>query len=198
MAFEKLPNEKDLLMRVLEGDRIAFARLFDAYHSHLGSYVFKMTESIEDTEEIVQDVFVKIWLNRSALNNINSFSDYLFIMCRNKTLNHLRKTALQKTRWTILEQELNYATADSDDEVIESMRALIEEAIDKLPTPQRETLLLSKTHRLKYTEIAERQGITSEAVKKRLSTARQFIKTYVHDHMDDVILLLLFLPIPFR
>eukprot|EP01132_Coremiostelium_polycephalum_P017514 gene17514-20958_t len=78
MAIAPLPNESELLRRTSEGDKRAFTVLFDAHYKSLGSYVYKLTESMESAEEIVQEVFIKIWLKKEELTRINNFSAYLF------------------------------------------------------------------------------------------------------------------------
>jgi len=82
MAIQSPPNEQVLLERLVEGDERAFTKLFDAYYHQLGEYVFRVTGSLELTEEIVQDVFIRIWLKKETLGELNSLKNYLFILCR--------------------------------------------------------------------------------------------------------------------
>lgn len=89
MGLTPVKNEADLLALVAKGDERAFTELFDAYYRQLGEYVYKLTESMEVTEEIVQDVFIKIWLKKEKLPELDNFSYYLFILSKNQTLNHL-------------------------------------------------------------------------------------------------------------
>ncbi|MGJ1434040.1 RNA polymerase sigma factor [Sphingobacterium spiritivorum] len=189
-------SEKELLKSVIQGDRRAFAVLFDLYYQPLGSFVYKITESLEDTEEIVQDVFIKIWLRRSDLGEINSFKQYLFTMCKHQSLNHLRKNAKKAAMFLKMEDiYLNTATDDSEDQHIEQLRILIDTAVEQLPPQQKTIYLLSKTEQLKYKEIAERLHIAPETVKKHMFYASKAIRQYVKDHMDDIILLILLTPL---
>src|SRR5688572_32936266 len=85
-------------MQVAEGDEKAFEELFHAYHQQLGSYVLGWTKSVPVTEEVVQDVFLKIWLNRETLKSVERFDSYLFIVSRNHTFNALRQSAKKRLK----------------------------------------------------------------------------------------------------
>lgn len=63
LPVDKAQNEKILLMQVAIGDRKSFSLLFESYHQQLGSYLFRITKNNEITEEIVQEIFIKIWVN---------------------------------------------------------------------------------------------------------------------------------------
>ena len=96
MAVKPLPNESGLLLKIAAGDQSAFTTLFYHYYKPLGRFVFNMTHSPQLTEEIVQDAFVKIWLRRDTINQINSFGNYIFVLCRNEAFAHLKKIAAEK------------------------------------------------------------------------------------------------------
>lgn len=192
MAFVALKNEADLIEKVSKGDKLAFTILFNAHYKSLGSYVFKLTESIEVAEEIVQDVFIKIWLKREGLVNINNFSNYIFILSKNQTLNYLRKKANDQLKFKAWEKEFEgEALEEADHEQADAYRLLIDRAIEQLPAQQKKIYLLSREERLKYDEIAAELSISSETVKKHVYLATKAIKEYVRNHMDDVILMIL-------
>ncbi len=89
-------NEKELLHLITSGNELAFRRLFDLYKKRLFTFAEEITKSAADAEEIVQDSFTKLWVNRETLSDIVSPGNYLYIMVRNRCLDHLRKTARDK------------------------------------------------------------------------------------------------------
>ncbi|MGJ1389418.1 RNA polymerase sigma factor [Sphingobacterium spiritivorum] len=196
MTSPSSERERELLHSISLGDRRAFALLFDSYFQMLGSFVYKITESLEDTEEIVQDVFIKIWLRRSSLNEIKSFKQYLFTMCKHQSLNHLRKTANKAILFQQVEDIYLENVLDTNEEnYIEQLRALVDKAVDQLSPQQKNIFVLSKIERLKYKEISEKLNITPETVKKHMYYASKAIRDYVQNHMDEVIILILLTPL---
>lgn len=192
MAIKPLPNEQELLAKIAKGDERAFTELFQGYYASLGEFVFKITESLPVTQEIVQDAFIKIWLKRTSLTELKSFSNYLFIICRNQTYNHLKKIAVARNFLVQIDQHLNENTELHDGEVaIDQYRLLIDKAIDKLPSQAKKVYLLSRHERLKHDDIAKQLGISPETVKKHVQYAVNFIKSDVKSQMDIGIAIIL-------
>lgn len=106
--FMKLLNELEILNAVAEGDTKAFKKLFYAYHTKLSVYIYRLTKDYFLTEELVQDVFVKIWDNRSMLTEVTRFDQYLFRASRNSAINALRDIAnhaVKDKKWKAEYQE---------------------------------------------------------------------------------------------
>ncbi|MCX2451282.1 RNA polymerase sigma-70 factor [Pedobacter sp. PLR] len=192
MAIAPLSHEAELILKISKGDKRAFTTLFEGYYKSLAAYIFKLTESMEVTEEIVQDVFIKVWLKRETLTGISSFSNYLFILSRNKTLNHLRKQARYSSHFQSLETELETdVRTEEENDIYEDFRLLIDDAIERLPPQQKRIYQLSRFERLKYEEIAQQLSLSAETVKKHMYLATKAIKEHVHNHMDEVVVSIL-------
>jgi len=189
MADLESHGEKELLIQVTAGMPWAFRTLFMKYHQQLGAYIYRITNSAEIAEEIVQDVFLKIWLNREALAGVQNFKAYLFVVSKNQALNCLRKMAKEqmlKSQWE------SACTNMHEDDDLNEYRKLIDQAIDQLPPQQQKVYLLSRHKRLKYAEISDEMNISSETVKKYLQIANASITTYVKENLESVLLLLVF------
>lgn len=171
-----LHNEKELLQLVAEGNEPAFRKLFADHHQLIGAHILRITKSKQLAEEIVQDVFLKIWMARETLAEIENFKAYLFIISRNHTLNVLRKIAKEQERHKTWEKQNQLESGNGLDS---PSLSLVDEAIEKLPVRQRETYLLHRHHRLTYQEIADRLVISKETVKTHLKLATGFITKYV-------------------
>jgi RNA polymerase sigma-70 factor (family 1) len=184
LAITAVNNERKLLLEIVEGNEAAFAELFFAYHNQLGEYVLMLTDSDEMTEEIVQDVFVKVWMNREALLTINKFTSYLFILTRNYTLNCIRKRVKER------KQQENYSQLvltdrflAVDDELIldPDYQALVDRAVAQLP-PQQQKVFILRQQGLKNPEIAEKMEISTDSVKKYQQWALKAVSEFVKSH----------------
>lgn len=157
---------------------MAFKQLFLKYHQQLGTHIFRITNSRDLAEEIVQDVFLKIWMSREVLAGIHNFKAYLFVISKNHTLNCLRKLSRERHHLNTCEENYMMSlSAESDDSNI--YHSILDEAIDRLPPQQQRVYLLSRHERLRYVEVANRMNISHESVKKYLSIATASIVTYV-------------------
>jgi len=192
MAIISPPNENELLYRLTTGDQRAFTELFDAYYKPLGEYVFKLTESLPVTEEIVQDVFIKIWIKRETIVELKSFKNYLFILCRNQTFDALRKKAKEHVFQQKLEHFLKEESAlEGLGNPIDEYREWIDQAVAKLPPQQQKVYILSRYERLKHEEIAAKLQLSTETVKKHIQHAVRFIQTDLRSRVDATILFVL-------
>lgn len=179
-------SEKKLLIEVASGNEDAFRKLFLKHHQQLGTHIFRITNSIDLAEDIVQDVFLKIWISREALTKVNNFKAYLFIISKNHTLNYLRKISKErayKKEWE--DKFIKALTIENTNSDI--YYCLLDEAIDQLPPQQQKVYLLSRHERLKYSEIADRLDLSRETVKKYLQIATLSITDYVRTNFETVV-----------
>jgi RNA polymerase sigma-70 factor (ECF subfamily) len=191
LAKDPVNNEKELLLRVAGGDEIAFRTLYDMYHQLLATYIFRLTKSMTETEEIVHDVFLKIWMARESLAEIKNAKAYLFVVSRNHALNSINRRVremLQKNQWIQDSNSIN-ATNDHEDD---SLHTLIDKAIDQLPPQQKKVFLLSRHEKLTYHEIASNMDISRETVKTYLKHATTSITKYIRENIEISLLIMFF------
>ncbi|SKB46917.1 RNA polymerase sigma factor [Dyadobacter psychrophilus] len=173
-----LHQETELLLSVSQGDERAFTAIYNHYHQRLGTHIYRITKSTELAEEVVHDVFLKIWLNRETLVNVENFPVYLYVISKNAALNCLKRAAREKALTTELDADFDQislpGTPEDDYRYI-----LIDEAIDRLPPQQRQAYLLARHERLSYMEVAQRMNLSKETVKKYLQIATGFISEYI-------------------
>ncbi|HEV2480923.1 MAG TPA: RNA polymerase sigma-70 factor [Puia sp.] len=180
-----LPSDKEgaLLCRIAEGNEAAFSELFYAYHQRLGAYVYRLTESRPATQEIVQDVFVKIWVKRATLANVEHFDAYLFTAARNHVFNYIRNMARERSRQAALVAGSQAETAGSQAVEMETpeedYHLLLDEAVAQLPPQQQRVYRLHKQEGLSHAEIAERMQLSVETVKKHMSLALRAIRDHL-------------------
>jgi RNA polymerase sigma-70 factor (family 1) len=187
LAAAVIYNEQELLQQVSLGNEEAFRELFTAWHHRLSGYMYRITESRELTQDIVQEVFLKIWMSREALAEVNNFKNYLFVIARNMALNELRKIA------TRLRYENNLTDQEiTTEEPEEYYQTLIDEAVNQLPGRQREVWLLSRQDRLTYQQVADQLQVSKDTVKTHLRLASGFINQYLQSKISVLILLAAF------
>ena len=181
-------DEKTLLLEIAEGDETAFAGLYNKWQGQLSSFIFKLTQSQEMAAEIVQDVFLKIWMSRETLSEIQNFKAYLFVMSRNHALNALKKTMRQIKQLEAFGKSGN--EVDDPQEAQIEIYSLLDEAIDKLSPRQKEIYLMHRQQRLTYIQIAEMLGIGRESVKTHLQLAVKSISRHLSEKALFIALLL--------
>ncbi|RFS20214.1 RNA polymerase sigma-70 factor [Chitinophaga silvatica] len=181
-------NERALLQNLAAGDDQAFASVFHHYRQRLYAIAFKLLNSPSMAEDIVQDVFLKLWLRKKELHEIQHFKAYLFTITRNHIFNALKKMA----------REQPIETDCYTDHIIDSTSSykeyekILQHAISKLPPQQELIYKLSKEEGLKRHEIADKLHLSPETIKVHLAHAMRNIRAFCLTHMDLNIFLLLF------
>lgn len=184
-------NEKALLLRVAEGNENAFAVLFNNYYNQLGDFIIRIAESEEVTQEIVQDVFLKIWTNRQALAGVDSFKAYLFTVARNHAFNCLKQTARLRNRQKAYEYyELQATTRQYEEPATADVLQLVEKAVELLPPRQRSVFLLSRKEGISHELIARKLNISHETVKKHMVLALRFLRDHLRTNLRSLILII--------
>lgn len=172
------------MQRCVEGDRQAFASLYSYYAPLLYKAVYPLTnKSKEDTEEIIQELFVKIWDRRDKMLTIQSFRPFVFRMARNRVIDWYRKKETKKSYCTFYSENYrDVAASVTDDLLYEEYYAIAMEAIDRLPSRQKQIFNLRHTDDLSLSEIAGELRISLNAVKKQLYQATRFVRDYLRKH----------------
>jgi RNA polymerase sigma-70 factor (family 1) len=173
-------DEKQLLLQVSGGDEKAFAILFNTYRPKLYSYIIKITGSEEAAEDCVHDVFLKIWLQKEKLTDIQNLNAYLHRMAHNHALNGLRRMTKQALAIAELEKEKpTENTTPEETAARKEVLQFINDAVNKLTPQQKQVFKLSREAGLKQDEIAAQLGISVLTVKRHLTDALNFLRKEV-------------------
>lgn len=187
-------EEKELLINIAGGNEEAFRKLFVSFRDKVYSYSLHFTRSVFIAEEITQEVFMKIWVNRKSLTEINSIEAWVITIARNLCLNQLKKKAL--------EQKIKSSIANHEAEAEENVDAYvfykeelnrIGQAIDQLSPKQRLIYKLNRDQGLKNEEIAHQLNISPNTVKTHMVTALRKIRHFLETHPANIIFLIFFL-----
>jgi RNA polymerase sigma-70 factor (family 1) len=170
---------KPILNRLAESDEPAFREVFNRFSGRVYTFALKLTRSAVLSEEIVQDIFMKVWINRNTLNTIDYFPSYLYTLTRNHTLNILKRLAKEERVKATLIRDLSEIDNATEERVIfNEYQHILNSVIDRLPPQQRVVYGLCHQEGLRYEEVAQRLKISRLTVKTHMQQALRTIKTH--------------------
>lgn len=188
METNDLNADQLLVTQLKSGNHQAFRKLFDTYRNDLYKYSLSMVHSRIYAEEIVQDVFLKIWIKRECLNPEMSFRAYLFTITRNKTLKFLKKAANSQK----LREEVFYASQKTTNITENTIRdseleLLKNKALNKLPPKCLLIFEMSRNEGKTYDVIAEELKISPHTVRNQMSKALETLRVSLLENKDIAI-----------
>jgi RNA polymerase sigma-70 factor (family 1) len=172
----EIVNDWVTLLKV--GDAKAFDRLFGCYSKRLYYFALGYLKSKEEAEEVVQDVFYKIWLNRESLNPQLSFKAYIFKIAYRRINELFRKVAQEQDyRHEIISTSFDFDNNLDERTDYHSLLQLVEKIVNNLPPRQKEIFTKRKRDGLSVKEVAELLGIAPKTVENHLNEALKTIKS---------------------
>ena len=177
----------ELLTRLKNGDMLAFDRVYELYSHKLFSFVFKILKNEAEADDIVQEVFVKIWESRHNIEDYKLLNSYIFTIAYNNSIDLIRKR-INNTKY--LEHLRNYSviytTPNSISELeFNELNTQTEKLIANLPDRQKQVYLLHREEGLTYPEIAKQLGISKNTVENHMVKALK----YLRQNMDNSLLI---------
>lgn len=174
---------------MLRGDRAAFASVYAAHYEELCRYAARFLRDREGAEDLVHDVFLRIWRDREQLAIRGGVRSYLYAAVRNRSLDVLRRA---RTEVAVIEasERLEPPTPASDGGVeaavaTADVAAALQRAIDELPPRVREAILLRWQRQLTNREIAESLGVTIKTVEAHLARAYRALRESLPPSLRD-------------
>ena len=159
------------------GNALAFDELFRIYGKRLYHFSLGYLKSKTDAEEVVQEVFMKIWHNRSTLNPELSFNAYLFKIAYRHIAERFRKITQEKKYLHDIASETLVFSEEMDERTnYQSLLELVERLIQKLPERQKEVIILRRIEGLSVADIAARLDISPKTVEHHITEALKNIK----------------------
>ncbi|SFM91370.1 RNA polymerase, sigma subunit, ECF family [Chitinophaga sp. YR627] len=185
-------TDTELLQKMRQGDESAFRQLYDRHSRQVAAFVFHLTHSAVDAEDILQETFLTLWTSREQLPAIVNPSGYIFIIARNKTLDHLRKIARQQKLVDHVWANIT-ATADALDLELDARESqqLINTALSRLSEQQRTIFRLSRQEGLDHATIAGKLHLSKSRVKNVQVETLRFIRQFLSQHAEFLLLLCL-------
>lgn len=172
-------DEKQLLTLIKQGDQNAFKTIYDLYWDRVYYFCTLYLNNISSVEEVVQEVFVKLWEIRTFIKENESFKGLLFIITRNIIFNHSRKKVNENFyKMTVID---SFQETDSiEDELeVKDLKMYIDKLVSELPPRQQEVFILSREKYLSYKEIAFKLRITEKTVERHINEALKTLRKHI-------------------
>lgn len=172
-------SEIDWIQALKKGDLCAFNELFDRYGKRLFHFSIGYLKSTADAEEIVQEVFLKIWNNREELSAQKSFEAYLFTIAKNGILNTIRKSKSEQVYLNYIKIHPEKNVLLDDELNFNELEKAYKEAVEQLSPRRKEIFLLSREQSLSNAEIAENMNISVKTVENQMTSALSEIRKHL-------------------
>lgn len=191
MTNELTPEDRHLFHQISQGDETAFKTLFHRYLPKLYPFIVNFTRSEQATRELIQETFIRVWLNRDKLPDIENPGGWLFTIASNECYSYARKSKLYSKFSQPLEAEAGTAPATEDWLQGKEVQQFINQAVNLLPPQRKKIYQMSRNQGKSIAEIATELNISPNTVKNALVTALQFIRDYLAKSGISLILFLL-------
>lgn len=183
MNSGKINITQELLVRLKNGDMLAFDRVYELYSHKLFSFVFRILKNEDEANDIVQEVFVKIWESREKLGDFKLLNSYIFTIAYNNSIDLIRKRINSNKYLDHLKSSsvIQISPATISDIEFNELNIQVEKLIANLPERQKQVYLLHREDGLTYPEIAERLKISKNTVENHMVKALK----YLRNNMDN-------------
>ena len=191
---QSIYEEGKLISLLHENSEYAFQLIYDKHRNRIYKTAIKFLKSPIIAQDVVQDVFLKLWFERKAINAEKPLEAWLFTVAKHNILNKLRKIAYEWKAIDLLTDKTPFLENTTENMVGEAeFKRNLALAISKLPEQQRSVFQLSKFEQLSYFQISQQLGISPLTVKTHLSRAVSSIKRQFESKGIQFILLILFI-----
>lgn len=171
----KLDGMDNIMMRIAEGDKNAFDKMFFMYYPKVQNYLSHFISSKEQAEDMAQDFFIKLWHNRHTLESIKNPDGYFFISSKNMALNYMKKVRHVNVDIEECLEIPSEIAADKEYEAFET-GLLVKLIADSMPSERRRIFYMSRYDCLTNSEIAAKLGISKKTVENQINRALKDLK----------------------
>ncbi|HBL73682.1 MAG: hypothetical protein A2W90_13290 [Bacteroidetes bacterium GWF2_42_66] len=172
-------SNQELLLLLREGNQVAFYNIYERYCKRLYGFVLRYIKQEADAEEIVQEVFIKVWEARAKIDVYSSFESFLFTIAYNATISLFRKRVTEKKYLEHLMSLQQFENApDVTNEIhFNELNERLHTLLNELTPRQKEIFQLSREDGLTHEEIAQKLNISVATVKKHISNTLAFLRS---------------------
>jgi RNA polymerase sigma-70 factor (ECF subfamily) len=176
----------ELYQLVAEGDERAFNIIYEKHWPKLYRFLYRMTKSSEVAEELLVDVFLKLWMGRELIPQIRNMDGYLYKAAYHKALDFFKLCAKEVSVQKAIEQQMSGKCAENADQHLLEVeyQDLIAQAIRQLSPQRKRVFTLSREQGLTHEQIARELDVSPLTVKRTMSDALQSIRTFLKDHVE--------------
>lgn len=184
-------EEEVLLIRLKAGEKTAFNLLYDKYKYPITGNLLKLVKSEMLAEDILQNLFIKVWNIRASLDIEKSFRSYLFRIAENLVMDYYRQSTRDRKIRTMLKFSSTEIYCHIEENIFtRESQELLYAAIELLPPKRKQVFILCKLEGRSYKEVSERLGISHSTINDHLYKAHLFLKDYFKPDSENMILLI--------
>ena len=175
-------NTEEIIRRLKKDDKSAVDELFSYYYPRLYHFSKSILKIENDIDDILQEIFVKIWLNRQKIGNVETFNSYIFTITKNEVLNLIRSNLRDRS----FKDELYLRSVAEEYHTqnpleYHEIKTGIEKVVGGLPEKRKQVFILSRTEGLSNKEIAQQLNISEKTVEDHITHAIKYIKSSMHE-----------------
>ncbi len=187
-------TDRELVSRLRAGSEHAFNALFYRYERRLYAFSFSLLFSAEDAEEVVQEVFYKIWKNKDLLDEHFSFKAFIFTIARNHIYNQLSKRVSETAyKYYCAGAGERQASSTEDAYNFQELRKTIQEVTNRMPAKRKQVFLMSRFKGQSNREIASQLELSLSTVENHLNKALKFLRKQLYMRGNHLLLLFIML-----
>lgn len=182
----KYNKKKGLIARFKQGDQQAFSELYDKYHGKLFRFALSYLKSEEEAEDVVHDLFVKLWDKKDQLREGQNFDAYIFTVSKNHILNRIRNKKVRRNCRDSIQKSVDIHANPTIRQVSGAeYKAIYDKALNLLPDRRKQVYLLSRQEGLSYEEIAAELNISKNTVEVHIVRALKSIRNSLNQQGDQ-------------
>ncbi len=181
MTKQPAYSDKELIRRLKKGNIEAFNQIFYAYSAKLYHFAYGYLKSKEDAEEMVQEIFSKIWDKRADIKEEYEFRSYLFSIAFNYIKKHFRSKALINKYAESATSNINESEQTQEEVNYTSLKSIVDELVNRMPEKRRIVFIKSRFEGKNAKDISEEMDISQSTVENHLNQALRFLRQHLKD-----------------
>ena len=177
-------EENSLTERILQGDKSAYSIVFTHYYADLVLFAYTIVKDRQAAEEIVQDIFIRLWENRQSIIIVSSLKSFLLKSIQNKCIDWIRHLKIKdKYQSRVLDHPLLFENDTENYLLFSELEEDLKKALDKFPDDVSRVFVMNRFEGLTYNEIAKNLKISVRTVEVRIGKALAFLKDELKDYL---------------
>lgn len=188
-----LPDDQHLLIQMATGDEYAFRSVYDRYHRKVYTFALKYVKSELQAEEIVQEVFMRLWQMGARVTEIKHLGNYLLTIARNRAMDAMYRRQLEIRADLQMGDDWKEGHNDTEELILlNDTRKVLLDAVELLPPQQKRVYQLCHQQGFKYEEAARELELSPQTVHRHMKLALRFLRNYLREHTDVAALMIIF------
>lgn len=169
--------------------RKGYEILFNEHYSRMVSYAYNFLKEQEASEEIVQEVFYQLWINREKTEIKTSINSYLYRAVRNRCINMIKHIEIRENYKQYNSEEIEKSDLEFDSLLtVSELDKKIRESIDQMPMQRKKIFLMSRYEDMTYKEIADKMGLSKKTIENQMGKALQYMRTELKDYLPIILI----------